>query len=344
MTFDYHGIKLLAQKLGRNIPELLVLKDENDPFFASVPRRRERAEWFARLWEQFNFGTGTHLRRIHYRIVSQPLPIPMADGEPYENIEACWRILIWAGRDARYLGLVPIEHFIDQRNGETVIRLSEDEEEEANIYVTDNPRLVVPERPKVWLSKPTIKQPFHIEIIAEKSTVDDILVPLAERYGLNVTSCLGDISLTRCFEIIQRAKASGRPVRIFYISDFDPAGLGMPIGAARKLEFLIRDGGLDLDLQLHPVVLTAEQCRQYRLPRTPLKTTVRGAKAWEARFGEGATELDALEALHPGELRRILVSEIERYYDTTLNDRIAESRQRRRRRDRRSQRGRSCRI
>jgi phage host-nuclease inhibitor protein Gam len=39
-------------------------------------------------------------------------------------------------------------------------------------------------------------------------------------------------------------------------------------------------------------------------------------------YGAGATELDALEALHPGELHRILVAEIERNYDTTLDGRI----------------------
>jgi len=40
---------------------------------------------------------------------------------------------------------------------------------------------------------------------------------------------------------------------------------------------------------------------------------------------EGATELDALEALHPGELNRILEREIERYYDDTLEDQIEDA-------------------
>ena len=43
------------------------------------------------------------------------------------------------------------------------------------------------------------------------------------------------------------------------------------------------------------------------------------------RWGvEGATELDALEALHTGELERILRKEIEGYYDVGLDDRIQE--------------------
>jgi hypothetical protein len=71
-------------------------------------------------------------------------------------------------------------------------------------------------------------------------------------------------------------------------------------------------------------VLTHEQCIRYRLPRTPIKESEGRARGFEARFGEGATELDALEALHRGELRRILVQEIGRYYDDALDDEVEE--------------------
>jgi hypothetical protein len=66
--------------------------------------------------------------------------------------------------------------------------------------------------------------------------------------------------------------------------------------------------------------LTPEQCVRFRLPRTPLKKSEKRAKFFEEQYGEGATELDALEAL--GELRRILLAEIRRYYDTGLGDRV----------------------
>jgi hypothetical protein len=58
------------------------------------------------------------------------------------------------------------------------------------------------------------------------------------------------------------------------------------------------------------------------IPRTPLKETEPRKEGWEERHGEGANELDALEALHPGELGRMLVEEIERYYDDDLQDQI----------------------
>jgi hypothetical protein len=102
-------------------------------------------------------------------------------------------------------------------------------------------------------------------------------------------------------------------VRLLYISDFDPSGDRMPVSVARQVEYLIRSGGHDFDVRLDPLVLTREQVERYRLPRIPIKDSDLGKKHFEDRFGEGATELDALEALHPGELRRIVVEAIARY-------------------------------
>ena len=103
-ALDYEGIKALSKETKRNITDLLVLAAQNDPFYADVPGRRQYAEWFAALWEEYGFGDGTHIRRIHYRLVSQPTPIRMPDGKPYENTKNCATKLIDAARDARYLG------------------------------------------------------------------------------------------------------------------------------------------------------------------------------------------------------------------------------------------------
>jgi predicted nucleic acid-binding Zn ribbon protein len=152
--------------------------------------------------------------------------------------------------------------------------------------------------------------------------MNDVLMPLGERYGVNVVTGVGELSLTRCVELVARAEQDDRPVRILYVSDFDPAGASMPVAVARKIEFELYRNASDLDVQVRPIVLTHDQCIEYRLPRTPIKETEYRAAAFEARFGEGATELDALEALHPGELERILTREINRYYDADLDGNI----------------------
>ena len=155
--------------------------------------------------------------------------------------------------------------------------------------------------------------------------MNDILEPLAERYAATLVTGAGELSATACHLCVERAKQDRRPVRILYVSDFDPAGQSMPVAVARKIEFLLQElhQGIDLDIQVRPVVLTAQQCEEYALPRTPIKETEKRGEAFEQRYGEGATELDALEALHPGVLARILEREIDRYYDATLARRTA---------------------
>ena len=61
----------------------------------------------------------------------------------------------------------------------------------------------------------------------------------------------------------------------------------------------------------------------YNLPRTPIKDTERRKDKFEQTFGVGATELDALEALHPGELARLLNAELDNWLDTGLQRRVA---------------------
>jgi hypothetical protein len=249
----------------------------------------------------------------------------MPDGKPYENTTQCYEKLGSGSRDARYLKLVDVGDFIDQRNRDTTINLTvEDISGRSASLDIDDPSdgISLPSPPTLYFSAPKVPQRYHLEIVCEKSTVDDILMPLGRKYDINVTCCIGEISVTRCREIVQRAKASRRPVRILYLSDFDPAGASMPVACARKIEFFVRKENLNLDIQLRPVVLTHEQCEEYELPRTPIKEDEKRAGRFEDRFGEGATELDALEAIHPGELKDILTWEIERYYDVELDENV----------------------
>ena len=149
-------------------------------------------------------------------------------------------------------------------------------------------------------------QDFIVEVWIEKSTQNDWLVPLCQRRGVNLVVGIGEQSETRSRELALRSAKYGAPVRIIYISDFDPGGRSMPKAVARKVEFTIAKFDLNVDLQLIPLALTPDQCREYRLPRTPIKDTERRKDKFEQIFGVGATELDALEALHPGELARLL--------------------------------------
>jgi hypothetical protein len=319
----YANIKRLASVLHRPASTLIALAPINDPF-CITPNRRDGAEWFARIWNRLAIGSGAHLRRLHYAIISQSKPVKMSDGKPYENTQDCWQNLIRTSNDARYLDLVPAEDFVDRRNDEPLIYLS-NVGQEASLqtmgdYLLDSAMASgpMPSLPYLHLVRPTVSQSYHIELWCEKTTVNDVLEQIASKYDCNIVTGTGELSQTACVNLVERAEESGRPVRILYISDFDPAGQSMPVAVARKIEHRLCLKNLDLDIQVRPVVLTLNQCQKYRLPRTPIKDGEKRITVFEDRYGEGATELDALEALHPGELQQIIEQEIERYFDTDL--------------------------
>jgi hypothetical protein len=326
-NLDYVGIKALSKSLGRPAGTLYALSAANDPFYL-YPARVEGAQWFAKLWRKLKLRPGMHTRGIHYIFVSQKKPVLTLDGKPYENTLDDYKRVKDGCRDARYLGLVPASAIVDRRNDEPYIRLVEGVAVPAGHNVTwtrpviiDNPQSMPP-LPQLVYSRMEVPQRYHIEIWCEKTTMNDVLQPLADRYDCNVITGSGELSLTHCYQVVERAVQSQKPVRILYISDFDPAGMSMPLAVARKIEFRLRRDNINLNIQLRPIVLTHDQCVHYRLPRTPIKETAKGAIRFEERFGEGATELDALEALHPGELGSIIEREIGRYYDDTLASRV----------------------
>jgi len=181
-----------------------------------------------------------------------------------------------------------------------------------------------PDLPEYFVSGYIPDQRYHLEVWAEKTTMNDILMPLCQQYGANLITGVGELSITSVQWLFDRMINLEKPCRIFYVSDFDPAGRSMPVAIARKIEKFIYDSGRSFDIRLTPMVLTPEQCVEYQLPRTPIKKKEKRAGKFEARFGEGATELDALEALHPGEFRRIVSDAIRKYRDPQLNSRVYE--------------------
>lgn len=333
----YEAIKEAASEAGYVIPDMLVMARGNDPFFCGSPTQQAQADWFAGLWRQFNFTTGVHLRRVHYRLVSQHNPT-MHDGKRYENTEGCWKYLCAAGKYARYLGLVDPEAFEDHRNPSPQIMISDryDGEPEPGVTI-DEPGWALPSirtdlGEYLSFDAPSIDvdgydyensdQPYHLELWVEKSTMNDVLEPVCSAMGANLVTSLGFQSITSVVDLLKRIAGRGKPARIFYISDFDPAGDGMPVAVARQVEYWLETYAPEADVKLTPLVLTRDQVSQFRLPRIPLKDTDKRKGGFEDRHGEGAVELDALEALYPGELRKIVRQALAPYRDERLYDKL----------------------
>ena len=96
----------------------------------------------------------------------------------------------------------------------------------------------------------------------------------------------------------------------------------MPVAVSRKLEWLLHNRKLEADVQLFQIALQQTQVEDLRLPRTPIKETEARRDKFESRYGQDAVELDAIEAIHPGQLAAIVRSALDPYYDHELASRV----------------------
>lgn len=311
------AIKRLARRKEQRPKNLLVLAEANDPFYIGSKSQYTRAEWAAQLYRLLAPENPIHIRRLHYFALTQPQH-QKPDGSIYRNTETDWKFLGCACKFARYLNILPYDAFIDRRN---------------LFGPMQNAALLKYRPPCQWpgLMAQTVERlcrihvgfmiaklmPVHIEIWVEKSTAADLINPVTEKYHVNIITSMGDITLTAVWQFIKRITDLKKPIRVFYISDFDPAGENMPIGAARKIEFLLRQQklGRKLDVKLKPLMLTRRQCKQFNLPGIPLPKKPTKGISFIRNHGRTASELHALEVTKPGYIHYAVDKQIRLYLD-----------------------------
>ena len=259
-----------------------------------------------------------HLRRLHYFALTQPQH-RKPDGLIYTNTYANWKFLTYAFKFARYLKLLPYDAFVDRRN----LLQPDPPDAQKAFEPARQPRLILQQTIETLLSarlRPAISAilPVHIEIWTEKSTAVDLLMPIARKYNVNIIASMGEISITAVYNFIKRVASFQKPVRLFYLSDFDPAGENMPISVARKIEFLLRQKKLSrkLDIKLKPLMLTRAQCQKFQIPAVPMPPAKRKKTYHFTRYhGQYTTELHALEVIKPGHIAAEVKRQIENYLD-----------------------------
>jgi hypothetical protein len=260
----------LRQKERRKRPlyDLLALSQNNDPYNAGSPNDWEVARWFEDVWRRFDYGAGTHLRRIHYRLVVA------GDFKKHDG--------------STYLNTVEAADFDDHRNPNPFLAewCGGDTPEPMVIAPVEMPDVTLPEidtnisaladfevlPPIVTGYDPDdhLDRDYVLEIWIEKSTMNDILLPICRELKVNFVPAVGIQSISNSVKLLQRCVRLKKPGRVFYISDFDPAGDIMPVGVARQLEFYRGRYAPDIEIKLTPLALTAAQA--VGLPRVPIKT------------------------------------------------------------------------
>jgi hypothetical protein len=355
MSADRHPrgpeeLKAAARELGySSVVDLLTLARKNDPYMCGGAADLRDAQWFAGLWQQFGYSAGVHLRRVHYQVFSTRGST--STGESYENTDLCWNRLCAAGKAARYLGLIDPEAFTDARNDPPRLHVQPrewipvpsvalddgDGEEWPGWYVPSFSAgayygLRMPRVTVTGYGYDPDDQPVLAEVWIEKSTMDDVLLPVCRSMNVNLLSGAGFQSITAVISLLRRAERHGKPAHVLYIADFDPAGDAMPAAVARQAQFWRETLSITTGLTLDVLALTRHQVAEHDLPRAPVKVDKNGiadkrGKRFEQVNGEGIVELDALEALHPGTLAELVRHAVQPYRDERIESELDDASQ-----------------
>lgn len=313
-----------ADKLGSQ-NAATVLARQNDPFRLDTPANHRDGAWLANTADELGLGNRTvHLRGLHYMLIGMPKP----NGEPYTNTQSDW---LWlsgtAGKAARWLGYLPWDQVVDQRNAPPTIVEHEPCEPEPYLHVGLHVSIPSADdiEPIVSMTGVVARQPYRLVMFGEKSSLEPVLAPIARSYGADLYLPTGEISDTLMHTMARNGADDGRPMVVLCFSDADPAGWQMPISIGRKLQAFTTNLYPQLDWQVRRVALTPDQVREHGLPSTPLKPTERRADRWLGAMGVEQTEIDALAALNPELLRRIATDAVLPFVDDTLEARTNEA-------------------
>jgi hypothetical protein len=308
--------------------KLTVLSTQVDPYRMDTPAGHRAGAWLA---EQLDRAIGTyrliHWRGLHYAIVVAGI-IRKPNRLIYRNDHADWTWLLEnAGKAARWLGYIDFDRIIDNRNSEPVIHRAPRVGPETSVY--GGLDISVPGVDELMPSPGVTgfagRQPFALTIFGEKTSLEEVLLPIASRFEADLYLPSGEISDTLLYRMARDGDEDGRTMVVLVLADCDPAGHQMAVSIGRKLQALRDLRFPELQFEVVPVALTVEQVRELGLPSTPLKETEKRADRWREAFGVEQTEIDALATLRPQVLEDIIVKAIEPFYDASLAGRVAEA-------------------
>jgi hypothetical protein len=322
-------LETACEEQEASLNDLTVLSAAVDPYRIDTPAGHRDGQWLgAQLNTIFGSAGHAHWRGLHYGIV-QTGNIRKPDGEVYENTDDNWEWLSEkAGKAARWLGYIGFDRINDERNTPPIIYRKPRINPEATLSI--GLEIEIPEAEDI---NPTpvargfvARQAYNFAIFGEKSSLKDILKPIAESHEADLYLPTGEISDTLIYQIARDANADGRPLVMFTLSDCDPAGRQMPVSIARKLQAFADLFFHDLRFEVVPVALTPAQAKKEGLPSTPLKKGESRANRWKDAFGIEQTEIDALTTPAKQEvLQRFVRQAFKPYVDRSLNRRVGEA-------------------
>jgi hypothetical protein len=264
----------------------------------------KNAKWAADLIAGLSQTTGLSMRLVHYLALQRKKP----DGSVYVNTLSDYNFLQNACEHAQCLGLVPYQIF----DGCNYFSIPQ------NLF---SPNRSLPHRQCPSLFKQMFDRlcisyvrctaaklsPVHIEIWLENSTAISIVSPVAIKYNVNLIASHCTIPTAVIFQFIRRTCYASVPIRIFHLSDFDPANADLPAQTQARVNAMLGHFrlGKKYDFKIRHLMLTQGQCIALNLPGEPCDVNSSGSKV----------ELNALQAFCPGYINETLEENLRRYVD-----------------------------
>ena len=143
---------------------------------------------------------------------------------------------------------------------------------------------------------------FYCEVWTESRSIAGVIEDDCREMAVSLYPAGGFSSITLAYQSAETINyyAAGRPVVIYYIGDYDPAGVLIDVALERELREHLTAG---VDLHFSRIGITPEQIEAFDLPTKPRKDTDR--RALHIR------ETVEAEAMPAGILRNLLRTNIE---------------------------------
>jgi hypothetical protein len=261
------------------------------------------------------------VRQVHYNILNDP-PLKLVvkrsksndpEARRYKNDHASYKSLVALLKEARYGLLLPMACLDDptriSRTWEVYNTVGEFVTEQTESFLTG------------FCMNLQRDQPHHIEVVAEKNTLVNIISPVCGEYHVPLSTTRGFGSVPCWDKISKRFKASGKDqLVIVIISDYDPEGLELANDAVRTLRDIF-----GLPVKYLRVGVTREQVDELGLVEdsNPGKVESKHLESFIETTGSDKTW--ECEALPPEYLRKALRVALESAMDTEILNRTEEA-------------------
>jgi hypothetical protein len=253
-------------------------------------------------------------RQIHYRLLGPDAPLTHASkpDSTYVNDKASYRKLVDLLSRGRINGLIAWEAIEDvTRPADTHSAFRNTAE-----FFRDQFKDFL----KGYWRNRQQSQPNHIEIVAEKLTVQTILEKVAEEFTIPLTISRGMSSLPPKKAIQLRFRWSRKKKLILLVvSDLDPAGDAIAEDLVKSFR---RDFSI-YSIEAYKVALTIDQVEEFGLePSMEAKETSPTYGAFVDKYG--ITDAYELEAMDPADLAETLENAVKEVLDLDLyNEELA---------------------